>query len=68
LFGGLGNEILLCKELKRQFISAEIDKKYYNMIIDRLKNGGVIRREHKLQIINGSKIKCPSFQIGLFSA
>ena len=57
LFGGSGNEILLCKELKRQFISAEIDKKYYDMIIDRLKNGGAINDEYKLQFTNNSEVK-----------
>ena len=61
LFGGSGNEILLCKGLKRQFISAEIDKNYYNMILDRLKNGGAINNEYKLRFINGNKTKyfCP---------
>lgn len=41
LFGGSGAEIEICKVLKRQFISAEIDEKYYNMILDRLKNGRI---------------------------
>lgn len=57
LFGGSGNEILLCKELKRQFISAEIDKKYYGMVINRLKNGGIINDEYKLQFANNSEVK-----------
>ena len=35
-FGGSGNEILKTKELKRHFISSEIDKKYYQMIKKRL--------------------------------
>ena len=52
LFGGSGNEILLCKSLKRQFFSAEIDKEYYNMIKDRLKNGGVIKEDYKLRAID----------------
>jgi DNA modification methylase len=39
LFGGSGSEIEVCKNLKRQYISAEIDEKYYKMIIDRLKIG-----------------------------
>jgi len=41
LFGGSVAEIEICKVLKRQFISAEIDEKYYNMILDRLKNGRI---------------------------
>jgi DNA modification methylase len=41
LFGGSGSEIELCKILDRYFISAEIDEKYYNMILDRLKNGRI---------------------------
>lgn len=41
LFGGSGSELELCKNLDRRYISAEIDKKYYNMILDRLKNGRI---------------------------
>ena len=66
LFGGSGNEILLCKELKRQFISAEIDKKYYNMILDRLSNGGIIRKDYKLQGINRNKVEFSYAQKELF--
>jgi DNA modification methylase len=39
LFGGSGSEICTCRDLNRNFISAEIDEKYYNMIMDRLKKG-----------------------------
>jgi site-specific DNA-methyltransferase (adenine-specific) len=49
-FSGSGNEIILAKQLKRNFISAEIDEIYYKMIIDRLKNGGEIPPEYKLKI------------------
>jgi len=49
LFGGSGAEIDVCKKLNRQFISAEIDKKYCDIINDRLKNG-YIREEYRLQI------------------
>ena len=59
LFGGSGNEVLLCKLLKRQFFSAEIDKKYYDMIIDRLKNGGVIKEYYKLRAIDKIKFFYP---------
>jgi len=49
LFGGSGSEIEVCKQLNRRYISAEIDKKYYNVIIDRLKNGK-IREKYKLKM------------------
>ena len=48
-FGGSGNEILLTKNLKRHYISAEIDSIYYNMIIKRLKIDGKIPDEYKLK-------------------
>jgi len=41
LFGGSGSEIEVCKFLNRQFISAEIDEKYYEIILDRLKKGRI---------------------------
>jgi len=41
LFGGSGSEIEICKLLNRQYISAEIDKKYYEIILDRLKKGRI---------------------------
>lgn len=47
LFGGSGAEIDVCKNLNRQFISAEIDKKYCDIINTRLANG-FIAPEHKL--------------------
>ncbi len=47
LFGGSGAEIDVCKNLNRQFISAEIDKKYCDIINTRLVNG-FIAPEHKL--------------------
>lgn len=39
LFGGSGGELEICKLLERNYISAEIDKDYYNMIVERLKSG-----------------------------
>lgn len=48
LFGGSGAEIEVCKRLKRQYISAEIDPKYHEIIMDRLKNG-YIKPQYKLQ-------------------
>jgi DNA modification methylase len=44
LFGGSGSEIEICKILDRQYISAEIDKKYYEIILDRLKNGKIAQK------------------------
>ena len=63
LFGGSGAELEICKKLNRQYISAEIDKKYYEIITDRLKDG-YIKKEHKLEI--RKKEKDPS-QLSLFS-
>ena len=48
LFGGSGGEIMLCETLKRKWISAELHKPYYDMILDRLNNNGEIRDEFKL--------------------
>lgn len=48
LFGGSGSEIVLCKHLKRHFVSAELHKPYYEMILDRLNNGGKIKEEYRL--------------------
>lgn len=47
LFGGSGSEIETCRIFNRQYISAEIDEKYYKMIIDRL-NEGRIEEKYKL--------------------
>ncbi|MCX7001598.1 MAG: site-specific DNA-methyltransferase [Candidatus Sumerlaeota bacterium] len=48
LFGGSGSEIEVCKILKRQYISAEIDEKYHKMIMERL-NKGKIEERYKLR-------------------
>ncbi|HDP81245.1 MAG TPA: site-specific DNA-methyltransferase [Spirochaetes bacterium] len=47
LFGGSGSELEVCQKLGRHFISAEIDKKYIEIINARLKNGGVTD-EHRM--------------------
>jgi len=49
LFGGSGSEIEVCKVLNRQYISAEVDEKYYKMIIDRLSKGR-IEEKYKLRL------------------
>jgi DNA modification methylase len=46
-FGGSGSELDVCKRLGRNFISAEIDEKYYQMIIDRL-DSGEINQKYRL--------------------
>jgi DNA modification methylase len=48
LFGGSGSEIVECRRLGRHFVSAEIDKKYYNLIMQRLKSGGVVPKKYRL--------------------
>lgn len=49
LFGGSGSEIEVCKLLRREYISAEIDEKYYKMILDRLSQGK-IEKKYRLNI------------------
>jgi len=49
LFGGSGSEIEVCKVLNRQYVSAEVDEKYYQMILDRL-NKGRIEEIYKLRL------------------
>ena len=59
LFGGSGSEIILCKNLKRNFISCEIHPDYHRMILDRLDNNGAIKDEYRLDFIqqkNGRKL------------
>jgi SOS regulatory protein LexA len=56
LFGGSGSELEVCKSLKRQYISAEIDPKYHDLILSRLKNGKIEER-YKLQLKKNKKEK-----------
>jgi len=49
LFGGSGSEIEICKNIDRHYISAEIDEKYYEIILDRLKRGK-IENKYKLKL------------------
>lgn len=68
LFGGSGSEILLCKDLKRNFTSCEIHPDYYKMILNRLENGGKIKNEYRLKFIQEiNKIKTQQQTI-LFNA
>lgn len=54
LFGGSGSELEVCKLLKRQYISAEMDSKYHELILSRLKNGK-IEEKYKLQLGKNKK-------------
>lgn len=49
-FGGSGGEIVQAKEMGRRFISAELEPKYYEMILDRLANDGEISEQFKLKL------------------
>lgn len=51
LFGGSGSEIDVCCQLGRDFLSAEIDDSYYQMITDRLKTG-LIDEKYRLLFQN----------------
>ena len=51
LFGGSGSELVLCQNLRRNFISCEIHTDYYQMILDRLENNGKIKNEFRLPFI-----------------
>jgi len=58
LFGGSGSEISQCVALKRHFISAEIDSKYYRLIMDRLKKGGEVpERLRMISLMKSSPAK-----------
>lgn len=54
LFGGSGSELEICKHLKRRYVSAELSKQYFNMILSRLKNG-FIEEKYKLQLGKNKK-------------
>jgi site-specific DNA-methyltransferase (adenine-specific) len=55
LFGGSGSELVLCKQLERNFISCELHADYYHMILDRLNGNGYIKDNYRLDFI---KKKC----------
>ncbi|MGQ9863069.1 MAG: DNA-methyltransferase [Bacteroidia bacterium] len=60
LFGGSGNEVLRCMELKRNYISCELHPEYYNMIVDRIKNDRRIKNEYKLKGDKQKSINSPN--------
>jgi site-specific DNA-methyltransferase (adenine-specific) len=55
LFGGSGSELVLCKELKRNFISCELHPEYFEMIKSRLENQGKIKDEYRLEFVQDKK-------------
>jgi site-specific DNA-methyltransferase (adenine-specific) len=55
LFGGSGSELVLTQQLNRHFISCEIHPQYYDLIQERLRNGGAIKDEHRLAFIQKKK-------------
>ncbi|GHU85082.1 hypothetical protein AGMMS49941_04270 [Deferribacterales bacterium] len=63
LFGSSGSELVLCKNLKRHFISSEIHKPYYDMIIDRLDNDGAIRDAYKLSLRKNKEERLSLFNL-----
>ena len=48
LFGGSGSEIMECMKSGRHYVSAEIDRKYYELILERLKAGGEVPKRYRL--------------------
>jgi len=61
LFGGSGSEIVLTRNLKRNFISCELHQEYYEMIIDRLNNGGIIKDKFKLDFMQSKTSKSDNY-------
>ena len=61
----MSSEIILCKNLKRNFISCEIHPDYYQMILDRLDNNGAIKDEYRLDFIQQKtgKTLTPTFDL-----
>lgn len=51
LFGGSGSELVLCQQLKRNFISCELHPDYFQMIQERLALDGKIQPQHKLEFV-----------------
>lgn len=69
LFGGSGSEIVLCRDIQRNFISSELHNDYYQMITQRLSNNGHISNEHRLPFIqerNGVNVAVTLPQAELF--
>ena len=56
LFGGSGSEIIHTYSSNRKYISCEIHPEYYNMILERIKNNGIIPEKYKLQVNKDSNL------------
>ena len=57
LFGGSGSELILCKELNRNYTSCEIHPVYHKMILERLKMNGAIKDKYRLPFIQEKYLK-----------
>lgn len=55
-FGGSGSEIILCKNMNRNYISCEIHPEYHQMILDRVDNNGQISDKYRLDFIKNKQI------------
>lgn len=55
LFGGSGSEIILTKNLKRNFLSCELNTEYYKMILERINKNGMIDIKYKQKFIRERK-------------
>lgn len=62
LFGGSGSEIVLCQEMKRNFVSCEIHPEYFQMIQDRLQSNGAIKDKYRLEFIQNKKAAAETSQ------
>jgi site-specific DNA-methyltransferase (adenine-specific) len=67
LFGGSGSELVLCKNLERNFISCELHSEYYQMILDRFENNGKIKDEYRLDFIQQKNGKHQPKEVNLFT-
>lgn len=54
LFGGSGSEVVRAKQMGRVFLSCEVHPPYYEMITERLKNGGAIPDKYRLPVARKS--------------
>lgn len=48
LFAGSGSELVVCRRLKLNFVSAEIEPAYIKIIEERLKRGGEVPSEYRM--------------------
>jgi site-specific DNA-methyltransferase (adenine-specific) len=65
LFGGSGSELVLCRNLKRHFISCELHPEYYAMILERLNQRGEISEKHRLPFRQTQNLSVNTSQLKL---